>query len=1189
VRGGARGAMALLACVVSMGFPVSSAQAAVVHSFDHAFGPDGTSSTAFGRPAALAVDQSTGVVYLADLAVNKLYRFDSANQPADFSALGSNEIGGFSFNSEGGVSQLAVNSTSGVLYVVDNFANKVKAFKANGEPAEFSTLGSSELGGFGELCGVAVDQNGAIYAGDYGASAVKVYTPSGEFVVSLNTPEPCNVAVDSHGSVYVNRWHSSVSKYGPSAFPVTSSTTYASAGVIDSNNSFGLAVDPDTDDVYIDEGARVVRYDETGSSIEVLGASGEGAVSESEGLAIDPSGNVYISDAGGAHRVGVFIAVHVPSVTTGTASGLTRTSATVAGTVSADSTDPAEALTECKFEYGTTVGYGQTAECVPASIPTDESDHTVTADLSGLVPGAEYHYRLTAANAHGTATGQDATFLTLGPAVETTGSPIRTATTARLEGRVNPANVATTYHFEYGDQGPCDANPCISTEPLAADSGNLIELVSQAVTGLQPNTTYHYRVVADNGSIGGLAFGEDMAVTTRASDAPLSHGDLAGPAGSDRAWEQVSAPDTGGNPVNTVTAISDNGERVTYNPVGGTPESTTGSLFNQLFAERTPGGWKTSAILPPRVEAQGNNWVEPAGKGDLSELFAVNWSTVSGAEASGWLMRPHAPATEVFSVPLSQWAGFTTVSDDASRVLSTFRGSLDPDHPAGSEAVNLYDVTSGAPHLISLMPGDAVPACGVAPNVLPPAIGAGSIRRAPHWVSADGSLAFFPSYGDNCAPPIAGAQPQLYVRDIEAEETRLISGPPLSGLDCGGVFIKSTPGAAFFWTQSRLAPDDTAPVSCTTSGTPADGDVYRYDLTDNELECVTCVVPGIPATVQIRPAVEVLDVGREIAVAEDGSRVYFRSTQVLVPGAAPTAAGESNAYRVDVANGNLAYVARLDLGAEVGEASAQSNAITADGSVLIFRSADPSLNALNGLDNGGTLQYYRYDDRNRSLICVSCPQDGSPPRGAVRGTPNGHLVEGQQLGPNLTPLDESGDTFIFNTPTPLVSADQNTAGSGQGAYVGTDVYEWRDGRQLLVSDGLTSWPDMPAGEGGPRAAGLSRSGRDAFFMAAAQYTPDALESFDRVYDARIGGGFSFPRAPQPCSLEVCQGTPKGAPEDLLPGTGSFSGPGNVKPHPRRRCRRGKVRRGRHCVAKRHKRSRHGHRHRAANRNRKGAR
>jgi hypothetical protein len=207
----------------------------------------------------------------------------------------------------------------------------------------------------------------------------------------------------------------------------------------------------------------------------------------------------------------------------------------------------------------------------------------------------------------------------------------------------------------------------------------------------------------------------------------------------------------------------------------------------------------------------------------------------------------------------------------------------------------------------------------------------------------------------------------------------------------------------------------------------------------------------------------------------------------------------------------------------------------------------------------------------------------------VHGTPSGRLIEGQQLGPNVTPLDEGGEVFAFNTPTPLAAADQNTAGTSQGPFPGTDIYEWRDGRLLLVSDGITGWPDSFAGEGAPRVAGVSRDGRDVFFIVAAQYTPDALESYDRVYDARIGGGFSFPVAPPPCQLEVCQGAPKGAPGDVSPGTSSFSGPGNVKSHPRPKCRRGKVRRRGRCVRKHRKPFKRARHHRAANPNRGGAR
>ena len=115
-----------------------------------------------------------------------------------------------------------------------------------------------------------------------------------------------------------------------------------------------------------------------------------------------------------------------------------------------------------------------------------------------------------------------------------------------------------------------------------------------------------------------------------------------------------------------------------------------------------------------------------------------------------------------------------------------------------------------------------------------------------------------------------------------------------------------------------------------------------------------------------------------IAVSDDGSRVYFAAAARLLPGA-PT----EGIYRVDVADHELAYVApggTVDLGgATAGIRSAQGKAISPDGSVFVFRSNDPTLNAVGGQQNGGTEQYYRYDDRDRSLVCASCPGDGSVP------------------------------------------------------------------------------------------------------------------------------------------------------------------------------------------------------------------
>lgn len=90
------------------------------------------------------------------------------------------------------------------------------------------------------------------------------------------------------------------------------------------------------------------------------------------------------------------------------------------------------ALTDCHFEYGTTTAYGQSAPCGSPladgtySPPADNSDHVVSARLSGLQPATEYHFRLRATNASEETFGEDRSFTTLpGAAAETCGNQAR--------------------------------------------------------------------------------------------------------------------------------------------------------------------------------------------------------------------------------------------------------------------------------------------------------------------------------------------------------------------------------------------------------------------------------------------------------------------------------------------------------------------------------------------------------------------------------------------------------------------------------------------------------------------------------------------------------------------------------------------------------------------------------------------
>jgi phosphodiesterase/alkaline phosphatase D-like protein len=208
---------------------------------------------------------------------------------------------------------------------------------------------------------------------------------------------------------------------------------------------------------------------------------------------------------------GVTLGAGAPSATTGAASAVTDTGASLAGTV-----NPQGQTTGYEFQYGTTTAYGQHSDA--ASAGAGSADVPVTAPLTGLTPGTTYHYRVIATNDGGTTVGTDQTFTTTGTApppspkaTVTTGNATPSTSGAIVTGSVNPNGVATSYYFEFGTT----ANYGQQTPPGDAGSGTQAVAVSASVNGLKANTTYHYRLVGVGP--GGASLGADATFTTSGS------------------------------------------------------------------------------------------------------------------------------------------------------------------------------------------------------------------------------------------------------------------------------------------------------------------------------------------------------------------------------------------------------------------------------------------------------------------------------------------------------------------------------------------------------------------------------------------------------------------------------------------------------------------------------------------------
>jgi hypothetical protein len=199
------------------------------------------------------------------------------------------------------------------------------------------------------------------------------------------------------------------------------------------------------------------------------------------------------------------VAAGEPVVSTGNATAITPTSATLNGTL-----NPEGQATTYYFEYGPTTSYGsQTTTAAGGGSAT--AGVKVLAPIAALTPNTTYHYRLVATNASGTVLGSDVSFKTPkppAPVVVTGRATAVTQTTATLTGTVDPKGPTTSYFFQYGTSTAYGTQ----TPAGSAGPGSETVAVSAAIGPLAPNTTYHYRLVAS--SANGTTHGPDASFKT---------------------------------------------------------------------------------------------------------------------------------------------------------------------------------------------------------------------------------------------------------------------------------------------------------------------------------------------------------------------------------------------------------------------------------------------------------------------------------------------------------------------------------------------------------------------------------------------------------------------------------------------------------------------------------------------------
>ncbi|HEY7630564.1 MAG TPA: hypothetical protein VH817_07685 [Thermoleophilaceae bacterium] len=1152
--------LALCALALVFVFGVSSAHATISPS--DSFGSSGSGDGELSGPTGIAVDQSNGDVYVADTGNHRVVKYDSDGNfiltfgwgvddgtatiqtctsgcEAGISGNGAGQFAdpkGISVDNSGGASD-------GDVYVSDSTNHIVQKFESDGSYVATIDGSASPNGAFSGPVGISVDQDGNLWTAD-STNNIDEFDPLGVYVMDSEFSDTYGstlaIAVNSTtDALYLIRGSGATERWTRAGGDETA---------VDNSSRNFLAVDPSNGDMYTASSSSVAAYNSSNTQIDPSNLTG---VTSPAGIAFgSDAGDLYVTDSS-TSDVTIF---SPPSPGPPVIDGESSSDVSPVGAKVHAQVNPFGNDTTCHFEYVDDTefqanGYtnATSADCSPHDIGSGFADQSVSATLTGLSPSTTYHYRVVANNTDGTTNGDDETFTTGPvPSVDSTSVVNITASTARLKAQINPAGSPTSYQFQYGTDtnytgGTVPADP----EPLG--SFNTDQPASQDISGLQPNTTYHYRVLLD-GSIPDT----DHTFTTRAGVGGSTAGGNGLP--DNRGYEEVTPPEKNGA-IALGGIPSTDGNSAEYYSLGSLPGNQSSTQANVLRATRTATGWTSTDLTPPpnlnpapALLTQGPMFSTPdlgttifstvlsynAGDNDPDDLrgYPNGHSDLYKSTGIGNMdFLSTGPEAGAGTGPFE--ATFDWASADASHVVfSTGEALTDaaaatPIQPdsTGSYGQYLYDRTGGQTHTVNvddagdlLNPYGAVLGHGwfISGNGLSPNIYAVTTNA----ISTDGSKIFFES-----PPPTPYGTQQfishLWVRTNNATTVQIDSPSATDPADSATYEGAASDGSkVFFTTTQQLTGDDTDTAK----------DLYEYNTNTQ----VTTRLSGGASD----PAGSGLD--GVVAISNDGSHVWFIAESALASGASD---GSHNLYVYDTVADTINYIAPVsDTDADplsvngpslVNQADFSRPAIpTANGSVLVFTSnAD-----LTGDNSSGFSEVYRYVTATKTLTCVSCV-NGVTHRG---NADLGGTVGGSYRPPGQsTAITSDGSKVFFDTPDALVPGDVNAA-TAPTVNRSIDVYEWSAGTVSLISSGH-----------GTRASGLSGvtpNGSDVLFQTTESLVPqDTDGGAVDVYDARVGGGFPAPAGPiPPCDDSSCHQGSGLTPFFPTPLSQTFIGPGNVQ-------------------------------------------
>jgi predicted membrane-bound mannosyltransferase/DNA-binding beta-propeller fold protein YncE len=287
---------------------------------DQIFGSDRYQPLGLNAPRSIAVGQDEDI-YVADSRNHRILHIgaDGAliQEWGTFADIAQGDAPVGTFFEPWGVAV----GPDGSVYVTDTWNHRVQKFTEDGEPiTSWGQYGQpfpedpASKSYFWGPRGIAVDSQGRVFVADTGNKRIAVFDEDGNFLTEFGSggldpgqfDEPVGVAVSEDGTVFVtDTWNQRVQSFIPNEdasqyFPLNQWDVNAWFGQSLENKPF-LAVNEEKHVFITDpEGYRVIEFTENGEFVRTWGDFGNGPdqIGLASGIAVDPAGFVWVTDAG---------------------------------------------------------------------------------------------------------------------------------------------------------------------------------------------------------------------------------------------------------------------------------------------------------------------------------------------------------------------------------------------------------------------------------------------------------------------------------------------------------------------------------------------------------------------------------------------------------------------------------------------------------------------------------------------------------------------------------------------------------------------------------------------------------------------------------------------------------------------------------------------------------------------------